>query len=73
VTITYFAFRGMVTAGFLMVGLALLSLLLVVTKRLTRYRWILALLTPALFLPYIANTAGWLMTNWGASRGWCTA
>jgi cytochrome d ubiquinol oxidase subunit I len=65
VTLTYFAFRGMVGAGFLMVGLAFLALFLLVTKRLARFSWFLAGLTLAILLPYIANSTGWLVTEVG--------
>lgn len=65
VMLTYLAFRLMVGTGFLMVALAFLGLFLVVTKRLDRFRWFLAGLTAAIFLPYIANTTGWLMTEVG--------
>jgi cytochrome d ubiquinol oxidase subunit I len=65
VTLTYFAFRGMVGAGFLMVGLAFLALFLVVTKRLARFPWFLTGLTLAIFLPYLANSTGWLVTEVG--------
>ncbi|MEW5719831.1 MAG: cytochrome ubiquinol oxidase subunit I [Chloroflexota bacterium] len=65
VTLTYFAFRLMVGAGFLMVGLAFLALFLVVTKRLARFPWFLTGLPLAIFLPYVANSTGWLVTEVG--------
>ncbi len=65
VNVLYWSFRSMVGAGFLMVFLALVSLFLVWKKRLELTRWFLAGLTWALFLPYIANTGGWLMTELG--------
>jgi len=65
VNVLYWSFRSMVGAGFLMVFLALVSLFLVWRKRLELTRWFLAGLTWALFLPYIANTGGWLMTELG--------
>jgi cytochrome d ubiquinol oxidase subunit I len=65
VMLTYFAFRLMVGAGFLMLGLALLSLLLVVTKQFDRVRRFVIVLTAAIILPYVANTCGWLMTEVG--------
>jgi cytochrome d ubiquinol oxidase subunit I len=65
VMLAYFAFRLMAGVGFLMVGLALLSLFLIVTKWLERFRWFLIGLTIAIILPYIANTTGWLLTETG--------
>jgi cytochrome d ubiquinol oxidase subunit I len=61
----YWAFRAMVGAGFLMLGLAALSLYLVVKKRLADSRRLLRWLPWAIFLPYIATTSGWVMTEMG--------
>jgi cytochrome d ubiquinol oxidase subunit I len=56
----------------IMVGLAMLMLLLVglllyfsMRSRLMQARWLLAVLPFALFLPYLANTSGWLLTEMG--------
>ncbi len=65
VTLTYWSFRLMVGAGLLMVGLAGLGTLLVLTRRLTRVPLFLAVLVPAIILPYIANSTGWLTTEIG--------
>ena len=34
-------------------------------NRLLKTRWLLAVLPFALFLPYLANTAGWMLTEMG--------
>jgi cytochrome d ubiquinol oxidase subunit I len=66
VNLTYWSFRLMVGAGFAMVGLAILGWLLPRTKKLAR--WVplfLRILIPAIFLPYLANSTGWLVTEMG--------
>lgn len=65
VVLTYWSFRLMVAAGLAMVGLAGLGTLLLLLKRLARARTFLWLLIPAILLPYLANTTGWLMTEMG--------
>jgi cytochrome d ubiquinol oxidase subunit I len=65
VTVLYWTFRFMVGAGFLMAFLALCGLYLLVKKRVELSRWFLIGLTWAMALPYIANSAGWLMTELG--------
>ena len=55
----------MVGAGFAMVLLALYGLYLVMKNRFDGQRRFLQLLVAAIALPYIANTAGWLMTELG--------
>lgn len=65
VAISYWTFRIMVGAGFLMVALSLVTLYYVVKDSLEdRKRW-LKLLTYAIALPYIANTTGWLLAEFG--------
>jgi cytochrome d ubiquinol oxidase subunit I len=64
VPITYWSFRVMVGAGVLMILLAAWGLLLVLRKRLSPgffLRW----LPLAIVLPYLANSAGWLLTEMG--------
>lgn len=65
VAISYWTFRYMVGAGFLMALLGLLGLYLVLSERLERNRWYLRLLLGAIALPYIANSSGWLFTEIG--------
>jgi cytochrome d ubiquinol oxidase subunit I len=62
---TYWTFRVMVGAGFLMLLLAAWSSLTVIRERVGAGRRLLAALVPALVLPYVANTTGWLFTEMG--------
>jgi cytochrome d ubiquinol oxidase subunit I len=63
--VVYWSFRTMVGSGLLMLALAAFGVYLVVRNRFTDMPWFLKLLPFAIFLPYIANTAGWLMTEIG--------
>lgn len=65
VPLIYWSFRGMVGAGFLMLFLALFGLYLVLKNKFETSRRYLKILIPALFLPYLATTTGWLMTELG--------
>jgi cytochrome d ubiquinol oxidase subunit I len=65
VALIYWSFRGMVGAGFLMAFLALLALFLVMRNMVDRIPLLLRFLPWAILLPYLANTAGWLMTEMG--------
>ncbi len=65
VAATYWSFRAMVGAGFVMLGLAAFALYQVVRDRVGSNPRFLRLLFWAIALPYIANTAGWLMTELG--------
>lgn len=65
VPVIYWSFRLMVGAGTLMILLALFGLFLLARKRVERTRWYLLVLVGALFLPYIANSMGWIMTEMG--------
>jgi cytochrome d ubiquinol oxidase subunit I len=64
VPITYWSFRVMVGAGVLMIALSAWGLLLVLRKRV-RPGFFLRWLPLAVVLPYLANTAGWLLTELG--------
>jgi cytochrome d ubiquinol oxidase subunit I len=55
----------MVGVGLLMILLTLYSLFLALRKRVEQQRWFLRLLPWAIVLPYVANTAGWLMAELG--------
>ncbi len=65
VAVIYWSFRAMVGAGFVMVFLALYALFMTMgesfdlSSRMTRIFFL------AIFLPYLANSAGWLMTEIG--------
>jgi cytochrome d ubiquinol oxidase subunit I len=65
IALTYWSFRLMVGSGFLMIALALIGLFLSLKNRLEGTAWYLKVLPLALFLPYIANSTGWLMTELG--------
>ena len=65
IALSYWTFRFMVGSGFLMAFLALLGLYLVLKNRFEGQVWYLRLMPYALFLPYLANTTGWLLTELG--------
>jgi cytochrome d ubiquinol oxidase subunit I len=65
VAISYWTFRLMAGAGFLMGGLALYGLYLVLKEKTAQKRWYLGALVAAIGLPYLANTTGWLFTEIG--------
>ena len=62
---TYWTFRAMVGAGMVMLLLAALAALAAVRGRVERHRRLLAFLVPAIALPYIANSTGWIFTEIG--------
>ena len=65
IAFTYWTFRIMVGAGFLMALLALYGLYLVLRDEIRPRGWFIRWLPLAIALPYLANTTGWLMTEWG--------
>jgi len=65
VAISYWTFRIMVGAGFLMLALTLYGLYLVLRDRYEGKFWYLRVLGWAIALPYIANTTGWLFAEIG--------
>ena len=65
VAVTFWSFRVMVAAGILMFLLAAWGLWLAYRGRLLQAPRTLALLTWAVLLPYIANTTGWWVTEFG--------
>jgi cytochrome bd ubiquinol oxidase subunit I len=62
---TYWTFRGMVGAGAVMLLLAAWASLVVVRERIDANRALLSALVPAIALPYLANSTGWLFTELG--------
>jgi cytochrome bd ubiquinol oxidase subunit I len=62
---TYWSFRVMVGAGFLMALLAFVALYLVLRNKVEQSRRFLRILPFAMLLPYLANTSGWLLTELG--------
>ncbi len=69
VSITFWSFRIMVGAGLIMILLALLAIIKPRVKALNKSQLFLKLLIPAMALPYIANTAGWVLTE-SARQPW---
>lgn len=62
---TFWSFRIMVGTGGLMILLCIIGLVLQYRKKLETSVRFLKWLIPALFLPYIANSAGWIMSEIG--------
>lgn len=65
VATTFWSFRIMVGAGSLMILLALYGFYTSLKERLIQSRRFLRLMIFAIFLPYLANTMGWIMTEIG--------
>jgi cytochrome bd ubiquinol oxidase subunit I len=63
--IPYWSFRIMVGAGFLMIGLALYALFLVMGDLFEQRPLALKIFTWAIVIPYLANSAGWILTEVG--------
>ena len=63
VAISYWTFRIMVGAGFVMAFLGLYGLYLALRGGFERRRLFLRVLVLAIALPYLANTTGWLFTE----------
>jgi cytochrome d ubiquinol oxidase subunit I len=62
---SYWTFRAMVGAGMLMLLLAAWAVLVTVRGSFERSRLLLAVLVPAIALPYVANSTGWIFTEIG--------
>jgi cytochrome d ubiquinol oxidase subunit I len=62
---TFWSFRIMVGAGMLMILLSLIGAIGVWRKKIENWRFYLKLMIPTVFLPYIASSAGWIMTEVG--------
>ncbi|HEY9179885.1 MAG TPA: cytochrome ubiquinol oxidase subunit I, partial [Candidatus Baltobacteraceae bacterium] len=65
VELTYYAYHVMVGLGTLFVGIMGIAVLLLVLRRLMQSRWMLWILMLAMPFPYIANEAGWMVTEIG--------
>jgi cytochrome d ubiquinol oxidase subunit I len=65
VAVVYWTFRIMVGAGFLLLLLAVFSLFVVMSESYEGPSTIMRFLPWAIGLPYLANSAGWLMTEIG--------
>jgi cytochrome d ubiquinol oxidase subunit I len=66
VAVTFWSFRVMVGAGLLMMLLALVAVVAGRRKAaVAPPRWLMPTLVWAVLLPYVANSAGWIMTEMG--------
>ncbi len=65
VAVIYWSFRIMVGAGFAMAALLFLGLMIYKRGMLEKWPRILPVYVWAIALPYLANTAGWLLTEIG--------
>jgi cytochrome d ubiquinol oxidase subunit I len=65
VELTYYAYHVMVGLGTLFLAVTGLAALLLVVRRLFQSRWMLWVLMLAMPFPYIANEAGWIVTEVG--------
>lgn len=65
VMITFYAFRAMVGAGFLMLALSGFGVVWVLFRGHNLPRWLWGIFALALFLPYIANSSGWILAEVG--------
>jgi cytochrome d ubiquinol oxidase subunit I len=63
--VTYWTFRFMVGAGLLMILISLIALYIDLKNLYEKYSWFVKWLPLAIFLPYIANTTGWILTEFG--------
>lgn len=63
--INYWSFRAMVGAGVAMMAIAAVTLVLNYKNTLCSRRWIMRILALTIFLPYIANSTGWILTEVG--------
>ncbi len=61
----YYTFRLMILAGILMLAFSAYAVYLLKRSRFQDKRWFLKTLEWSLMLPYLANTAGWIMTEVG--------
>ncbi len=65
VEVTYYSYRLMVGLGTIFVGVAAIAVALLALGRLWRARWALWLLMMSMPFPYVANEAGWVVTEVG--------
>jgi len=63
VAVSYWTFRIMVGAGFVMLALTAWGLILAQRRRLEGHTLFLSVLIWAIALPYIANSTGWIFTE----------
>ena len=63
VVLDFWTFRIMVGLGFLMAAISLVTWFIAGKKYPAKANWILKLLPIAISFPYLANTAGWILTE----------
>jgi cytochrome d ubiquinol oxidase subunit I len=71
VRLMYWSMRVMAMLGVAMFLIAALGAWLHRKRRLTEARWFQRIAIVAIAFPYLAATAGWVLTEMGASRGSC--
>ncbi|MCW4681929.1 cytochrome ubiquinol oxidase subunit I [Bacillus pumilus] len=62
---TFWSFRIMVGAGMLMIFASMIGLYLSFRKKLETNKWFLRFMVGMIAFPFIANSAGWIMTEIG--------
>lgn len=65
VALSFWSFRSMIYAGGAMLLISLLALYFMFKKKLEQQSWLLKIMLWTLPLPYIANSAGWILTEVG--------
>jgi cytochrome d ubiquinol oxidase subunit I len=65
ITVTFWTFRIMVGLGFLMILVTLIAIFLAFRKKPIEKVKLLWIFVPMVAAPYLANTAGWLLTEMG--------
>jgi len=65
VVLSYLTYHGMIGLGSLFALLAVISAVLLISKRIFETRWFLWVLTVAVPLPFIANELGWMAAEFG--------
>jgi len=63
--LTYWSFRAMVGAGSFMFLLGVVGIFFARTQRLEKSKWFLRVAILAIILPYLANSTGWILTEFG--------
>lgn len=61
---TYWGFRVMFFSALIMLGMSALAVLAIMRNRLEQFK-LLKWFTPAVVLPYLANTGGWIVAEMG--------
>lgn len=62
---TFWSFRIMVLAGTLMILLSMYGIFTIIRRKLEQQTWYFRIMLPAIALPYIGHTTGWMMTEVG--------